>query len=76
MPSRNVTFTADLTVAVTGVGAAYTEASLIIWDLGGFLFGQNTIGTPNPQTTLVFKIDPKNFQVALAALRNVGEICL
>lgn len=74
IPTRNIIFTADLTVAVTDVGAASSEATAIIEDFGGFLFGQDTVGFPDPRTTLTFKVEPRDFQAALAALGTVGEI--
>ncbi len=71
---RDIIYTANLTVAVDDVAAAGTEATQIINGLGGALFGQQTEGLPNPRSVLVFKVQPDNFQEALAALGSIGEV--
>jgi uncharacterized coiled-coil protein SlyX len=71
---REIIFTADMTVAVTDVGAAGAEATRIIEGMGGYLFGQDTTGAPEPRSTLTFKVLPGDFQRALAQLGSVGEI--
>jgi uncharacterized coiled-coil protein SlyX len=71
---RDIIFTADLTVAVTDVAEAGAEATRIIEELGGFVFGQDTVGAPEPRSTLTFKVLPGDFQRALAALGSIGEI--
>lgn len=71
---RDIIFTAFLTVAVTDVADASIEATRIIEEFGGFVFGQDTIGGVEPRTTLVLKVQPADFQAALAALGEVGEI--
>lgn len=71
---RDIIFTADLTVAVTDVAAAGQEAIRIIEGLGGFLFGQQTVGVPQPQSVLTFKVHPADFQEALRLLGAIGEI--
>ena len=71
---RDIIFTADMTVAVTDVAAAGTEATRIIQELGGFLFGQQTTGAPEPLSLLTFKVLPGDFQQALARLGSVGEV--
>ena len=71
---RDIIFRADLTVAVSDVAAAGAEATTIIESLGGFVFGQQTSGRPNPRSVLTFKILPDNFQAALAALGSIGEL--
>jgi len=71
---RDIIYTADLTVAVTDVAAAGAEATRIIQDLGGYLFGQETRGAPEPYSLLTFKVLPGDFQEALARLGTVGEI--
>jgi uncharacterized coiled-coil protein SlyX len=72
--NRDIIFTADVTVAVDDVAAAGTEATRVVEGLGGFLFGQETVGLPEPHSTLTFKIDPTRFQAALGALGSIGEI--
>ena len=71
---RDIIFRADLTVAVTDVGAAGAEATAVMDTLGGFLFGQQTTGGPQPRSVLTFKVEPANFQRALDALGSIGEI--
>ena len=71
---RDIIFTADLTVAVTDVATAGAEASRVIASLGGFLFGQQTTGAPDPVSVLTFKVRPENFQEALSRLGDIGEV--
>ncbi len=71
---RDIIFTGDMTVAVTDVASAGAEATRIIGDLGGYLFGQQTTGAPEPLSILTFKVLPGDFQQALALLGSVGEI--
>lgn len=71
---RDIIFTAEMTVAVTDVAAASVEATRIIEELGGFLFGQETQGAPEPVSRLTFKVLPGDFQQALARLGSVGDI--
>ncbi len=71
---RDIIFTATMTVAVNNVGDASSQATGVIEGLGGFLFGQDTVGLPTPRTVLVFKVPPNQFQAALAELGSVGEI--
>jgi hypothetical protein len=71
---RDIIFTADMTVAVTDVAAAGAEATRIIEELGGFLFGQETTGAPEPRSVLTFKVLPGDFQQALSRLGGIGEI--
>ncbi len=73
-PGRDIIFTAQMTVAVNDVARATDEATRIIDDLGGFVFGQNTTGLPEPRSVLVFKVQPRDFQRALDALGAVGEL--
>lgn len=71
---RDIIFTADLTVAVNDVAAAGEEATRIIERTGGFLFGQQTSGSPEPRSVLTFKVAPESFQEALAELGSIGEL--
>jgi hypothetical protein len=71
---RDIIFTADMTVAVTDVASAGAEATRIIEELGGFLFGQETTGAPEPRSRLTFKVLPGDFQEALSRLGSIGEI--
>ena len=71
---RDIIYTADLTIAVTDVAAAGQEATRIMGEFGGLLFGQQTEGLPNPRSVLIFKVQPEDFQAALAALGAIGEV--
>jgi len=71
---RDIIFTADLLVSVTDVAAAGQEATRIIERMGGFLFGQQTTGSPEPRSILTFKVAPQDFQAALTALGSIGEL--
>lgn len=71
---RDIIFTATMTVAVDDVAAAGAEATQRIQSLGGFLFGQQTTASPEPRSTLVFKVFPEDFQEALSRLGSIGEL--
>jgi hypothetical protein len=71
---RDIIFTADLTVAVQDVAAAGDEATRIISGFGGFLYGQRTTASPQPQTVLVFKVFPEDFADALERLGSIGDL--
>lgn len=71
---RDIIFTAEMTVAVTDVATAGEAATREIERLGGYLFGQHTTGSPDPTSVLTFKVQPADFQAALAALGAIGEV--
>ncbi len=71
---RKLIFTAFVEVGVDDVAASAVEATTIIKDLGGFVFGQNSIGGPQARTELTFKILPDDFDRALEQLGTVGEL--
>ena len=71
---RDIIFTATMTVAVDDVAAASAEATRQIQALGGFLFGQQTTGTPEARSTLTFKVFPEDFQEALDRLGSIGDL--
>ena len=71
---RDIIFTAEMRVAVDDVAAAGAEATRVIQGLGGFLFGQETSGSPNAQSVLTFRVDPDEFHEALARLGSIGEV--
>jgi hypothetical protein len=71
---RDIIFTAEMTVAVTDVSGAGQEATRDIEELGGFLFGQQTTGSPQPSSVLIFKVRPEDFQKALSDLGSIGDI--
>ena len=71
---RDIIFTAMMTVAVDDVAAASAEATRQIQALGGFLFGQQTTGSPEARSTLIFKVFPEDFQEALDRLGSIGDL--
>lgn len=71
---RKLIFTAFVEVGVDDVAASAVEATTIIKDLGGFVFGQNSTGGPQARTELTFKILPDDFDRALEQLGTVGEL--
>jgi hypothetical protein len=71
---RKLIFTANVHVEVDDVAAASAEATEIVEGLGGFVFGQNTIGGTEPSSELVFKVLPDDFNATLEALGKVGEL--
>ncbi len=71
---RDIVFTGDLTLSVTDVPGAGDEAVRIVESLGGFLFGQESAGDPEPFSTLTFKVPPDRFQEAMRRLGEVGEL--
>ena len=72
--NRDIIYTADLVLAVTDVAAAGAEASRVIASVGGYLFGQQTTGAPEPRSVLIFKVPPENFQETLTLLGNIGDV--
>ncbi len=72
--ARQIIFTAQLTVAVTDVAETEPEATRIVEGLGGFLFGQQSVGLPEPSSVLIYKVDPARFHEALDALGELGEV--
>jgi len=71
---REIIFTATITVGVDDVSAAGKEATDIITDIGGFVFGQNTQGGAEPRSTITFKVRPEDFSEALERLGGIGEL--
>ena len=71
---RQLIFTAFVNVGVDDVAEASAEATTIIEDLGGFLFGQSTEGGTNARSELIFKVLPEDFNTALERLGSVGEL--
>ncbi|MEM9653711.1 MAG: DUF4349 domain-containing protein, partial [Actinomycetota bacterium] len=68
---RKLIFTAFVQVEVDDVAAASAEATTIVENLGGFLFGQNTTGGAQARSELIFKVLPDDFNQALEALGSV-----
>ncbi len=71
---RDIIFTAQVTINVDDVAVTGRQATEIISDLGGFVFGEDSTGGANPQTTLTFKVRPQDFSTALEELSGIGEL--
>ena len=71
---RQIVFTATLAIEVDDVAAAAAEASAIIADVDGFVFGESTVGGSNPSSEITFKVLPERFDEALERLGAVGEL--
>ncbi len=71
---RDIIFTAEIGVEVDDVAASGAAATDIIADLGGFVFGQSTVGGAEPRSVITFKVAPNRFSEALEALGTIGEL--
>ena len=71
---REIIFTARLSVDVDNVAESGAEATRIITDIGGFVFGQETSGGNEPRSEITFKVRPEDFPEALEALGGIGEL--
>ncbi len=71
---REIVYTARLAIDVDDVAAASAQASDIIADVGGFVFGEDTEGGPNARSEITFKVLPERFDEALERLGSVGEL--
>ena len=71
---RQIIYTAEINIRVEDVPAATATANKAIAEVGGFLFGQNTVAGARPQTVLTYKVYPEDFDRAMAALEGVGEV--
>ncbi len=71
---RDIIYTATIDVAVEDLSAASQDALGRIEAMGGLLFGQTTNTQGTPRTVLIFKVAPQDFQAALQALTDVGEL--
>lgn len=71
---RDIIFTATIEVGVENLSVASQLALSRIEAMGGLLFGQTTNTQGTPVTVLTFKVAPQDFQAALQALGDVGEL--
>ncbi len=71
---REIIYHAEMTVAVTNVAEATSEAMTTIDSLGGLLYGQRTTGGADAASVLTFKVLPADFHEALTRLGELGEI--
>ena len=71
---REIIFAARLSVEVDNVAVAGAEATQIISDIGGFVFGQETSGGNEPRSEITFKVLPADFSEALESLGGIGEL--
>ena len=71
---RDIIFTAVVEVRVDDVATTGRQATEVITNLGGFVFGEESQGGAEPQTTLTFKVRPEDFSTALDQLSGIGEL--
>jgi hypothetical protein len=72
--ARDIIYTAEVSISVEDVSESADAAVEAIAGLGGFVFGQETIGAPEARTILTFKVPPDRFQEALDTLAGIGEL--
>ncbi len=71
---RQIIYTAEINIRVEDVPAATAAANEAIAEVGGFLFGQDTVAGTRPKTVLTYKVHPEDFDRAMRALEGVGEV--
>lgn len=71
---RDIIFTARLAINVDNVATAGAQATEVITDIGGFVFGQETQGGTDPRSEIIFKVRPQDFSEALESLGGIGEL--
>lgn len=71
---RDIIYSAELVVAVDDVVSAGQEANRVIANLGGLLFGQETVSDSEARSTYTFRVRPQDFQAALSGLGSIGEV--
>ncbi len=71
---RDIVFTATIGVEVADVAAAGTEARDAVTAIGGIVFGESTSTVGSPRTVLTFKVQPDDFDKALAAIARIGDL--
>ncbi len=71
---RDIVFTATIDVEVTDVAAAAAEARDAVLALGGIVFGESTTTSGSPRTVLTFKVQPADFDKALASIARIGDL--
>lgn len=72
--NRQIIFTATVEVDVDDVATSGAEAVAAIEAVGGFVFGQESLGGAEPRSVFTFKVRPVDFDRALAALDGLGEL--
>lgn len=71
---RQIIYTAEIEIRVEDVLGATAAANEAIAQVGGFLFGQNTVAGSRPHTVLTYKVYPEDFDRAMRALEGVGTV--
>ena len=71
---RDIIFTAQVSIRVDDVATTGRQATDVISNLGGFVFGEESVGGAEPETTLTFKVRPEDFSTALDQLSGIGEL--
>jgi hypothetical protein len=69
---QQIIYTADLNVRVAKIDPASNHAVSIVTDTGGYLFSQEANLSGRTDSTLVFKVPPKQFFPVLTALADLG----
>jgi Domain of unknown function (DUF4349)/Protein of unknown function (DUF2510) len=70
---RSVIYTADMTVRVQDVRGATDQATKIVVDAGGYLFGQQSTLEGTRESKLTFKVPPKQFRPVMDAIADLGS---
>ncbi len=71
---RSIIYTATVDLQVDDVAAASRAAQEQIAAVGGLVFSQDTVTSPQPRTTLVFRVQPGDFAEAMRRLEGVGRV--
>ena len=71
--TRELAYTADMTVVAKKVSTAVADAERIVTEQGGFVFGQQSAAGRDREATLTLKVPAKNFRTLLAALAGLGK---
>jgi hypothetical protein len=69
---QQIIYTADLSVRVAKIDPASNRAVSIVTDTGGYLFSQEANLSGRTDSTLVFKVPPKQFFPVLTRLAALG----
>jgi hypothetical protein len=71
---RDIVFSADLTVSVSNVEEASSEARTIVEGVGGFVAGERSTGGADAKTVITLKVPPAAFQDTLVRLGELGVV--
>lgn len=71
---RDIVYSAALTVAVPDVPEATVAAVDAVGGLGGFVFGEESVGGVEARTVLTIKVPPERFRAVLDAIAGLGDV--